>query len=113
MSDHRTGLAFTSLFLGFLSLIPFLGFFTSILGIITSHIARSRAYQFPYQYGGSGIALWGMMLSYLSFFFHLFIFGMAIFLHTNGDLMPLVNAIDPTGELGDATLEALSWVPFL
>ena len=57
-----SGLAITALVLGILSLI--LGFLTAIPGIITGHMARSRAKKNPQQYGGAGMALTGLIISY-------------------------------------------------
>lgn len=113
MRDHKTGLAFTSLFLGFLALFPIAGLVASMLGIITGHMARSRAYNFPYQYGGSGIAFWGLFFSYLSFIVFGVILVVAIFLHINDDLIPLIDAFDPTGDVGFYVIQAMKWVPFI
>jgi len=56
------GLSITALVLGVLSII--LGLLTAIPGIIVGHIARSRVKKNPQQYGGSGMALAGLILSY-------------------------------------------------
>jgi len=65
MADSRKkGLAIFSLVLGILSLIV-LGFLAAIPGIITGHMARSKARNNPAVFGGEGIALAGLILSYL------------------------------------------------
>ncbi len=64
-NSQKNGLAIVSLILGILSLFLF-GFLTAIPGIITGHMARSRAKKDPVTYGGSGIALAGLILSYLA-----------------------------------------------
>ncbi len=65
MSDNRkTGLAIFSLVLGILSILA-LGFLAAIPGIITGHMARSKARNSPSTHTGSGIALAGLILSYL------------------------------------------------
>jgi len=56
-------LAIVSLVLGILSL--FFSFLTAIPGIITGHMARSKAKKNPEQYDGKGMALAGLILSYL------------------------------------------------
>jgi hypothetical protein len=61
----KTGLSTASLVLGILSMVCFL-MLTGIPAIITGHIARSRAKRQPDVYGGSGMALAGLILGYLS-----------------------------------------------
>ncbi len=56
------GLSITALIFGVLSLL--FGIFTAVPGIIIGHIARSKAKKFPQQYGGGGMALAGLILSY-------------------------------------------------
>jgi hypothetical protein len=67
----KTGLSTTSLVLGILSMACFL-MLTGIPAIITGHIARSRAKKQPDVYGGSGLALAGLILGYLSIPFTIF-----------------------------------------
>ena len=62
-SQQSSGLAITSLVLGILSLF-LLGILGAIPGIITGHMARSKAKKNPEQFGGSGMALAGLILSY-------------------------------------------------
>ncbi len=59
---QSNGLSITALILGILSLL--LGLLTAIPGIIVGHIARSKAKNNPQHYGGSGMALAGLILSY-------------------------------------------------
>ncbi len=56
------GLSITALVLGVLSIV--LGILAAIPGIIVGHIARSKAKNNPQQYGGGGMALAGLILSY-------------------------------------------------
>lgn len=63
-NGRKSGLAIFSLILGILSILV-LGFIAAIPGIITGHIARSKAKKDPMTYGGEGIALTGLILSYL------------------------------------------------
>jgi len=56
-------LAITSLVLGILSILFY--FLTAIPGIITGHMARSRANKMPELYEGKGMALAGLILSYI------------------------------------------------
>ena len=60
--QQKNGLSITTLVLGILSLV--LGFLTAIPGIIVGHIARSKAKKNPLEYGGSGMALAGLIISY-------------------------------------------------
>lgn len=60
--QQSKGLSITALILGVLSIL--FGFFTAIPGIIVGHIARSKAKKNPEHYGGSGMALAGLILSY-------------------------------------------------
>ena len=73
MADSRkNGLAIFSLILGILALLLF-GFFAAIPGIITGHMARSRVKRDPSVYGGEGIALAGLILSYLALIASIFL----------------------------------------
>ena len=56
------GMAVTSLVLGILSI--FFCFLTGIPAIITGHIAHGRAKRMPDTYGGSGMALAGLIIGY-------------------------------------------------
>jgi len=56
-------LAITSLVLGILSILFY--FLTAIPGIITGHLARSKANKMPDLYEGKGMALAGLILSYI------------------------------------------------
>lgn len=61
-AQQSKGLSITALVLGLLSLL--LGLLTAVPGIIVGHIARSKAKKNPEHYGGSGMALTGLILSY-------------------------------------------------
>lgn len=61
-TQQSNGLAITALVLGILSIL--LGFLTAIPGVIVGHMARSRAKKNPQQYGGAGMALAGLIISY-------------------------------------------------
>ena len=56
-------LAITSLVLGILSILFY--FLTAIPGIITGHMARSKAKKMPDRFEGQGMALAGLILSYI------------------------------------------------
>jgi len=56
-------LAISSLVLGILSL--FFYFLTAIPSIITGHMARSRVKKSPDEYSGKGMALAGLIISYI------------------------------------------------
>jgi hypothetical protein len=62
---QEKGLAITSLVLGILSMVGFCGL-TGIPAIICGHIARGRVRRSPAQYAGSGMALAGLIMGYLS-----------------------------------------------
>ena len=64
-AQPQQGLAVTSLVLGILSLVC-LGPLTGIPAIICGHIARKRSRLSPAQYGGSGMAIAGLVLGYAS-----------------------------------------------
>lgn len=64
-TQPQTGLAITSLLLGILSLLCF-GFLAGIPAIICGHMARGRARRQPAQYGGSGFAVAGLVMGYVS-----------------------------------------------
>jgi Domain of unknown function (DUF4190) len=59
------GMAITSLVLGILSLVCF-GCVAGIPAIILGHIAYSRARKLPFQCGGSGMAIAGFVMGYVS-----------------------------------------------
>lgn len=61
--QKNNSLAIASLILGVLSV--FLYFLTAIPGIITGHMARSRVKRNPESYDGKGMALAGLILSYM------------------------------------------------
>ncbi len=62
VQQQSKGLSITALVLGILSLL--FGILTAIPGVIVGHIARSKANNNPEHYGGSGMALAGLILSY-------------------------------------------------
>ena len=59
----NNGLAIASLILGILSLVFYI--FCAIPGVITGHLALSRAKRFPDEYEGRGLAIAGLILSYI------------------------------------------------
>lgn len=67
MPDYQepknNGLAIASLILGILSILFYV--LTAVPGIITGHMARSRAKRQPELYTGKGMALAGLILSYI------------------------------------------------
>lgn len=64
-AGEEKGLAIASFVLGVVGFLCF-GPFAGIPAIICGHIARSRVRWSPAQYGGSGFALAGLILGYLS-----------------------------------------------
>lgn len=60
--QQKNGLSIAALVLGILSLL--FGFLAAIPGIIVGHIARSKVNKDPEQYGGAGMALAGLIISY-------------------------------------------------
>ena len=77
----NNGLAIASLILGILSI--FLYLFTAIPGIITGHMARSRVKRNPESYDGKGMALAGLILSYIMLLISLFLIIGMIYLFKN------------------------------
>ncbi len=69
----NNGLAIASLILGILSI--FLWIFSAIPGIITGHMALSRAKHHPNEYAGEGMAIVGLILSYLMLIVSILLFG--------------------------------------
>src|SRR5437868_2247887 len=65
-TGERKGLAITSFVLGLVSLLCLLGILAGIPAIITGHVALRRTRRAPADYGGSGFALAGLILGYLS-----------------------------------------------
>jgi len=61
------GLAITSLVLGILGFVC-CGFFSGIPAIICGHMAHGKIHRHPRRYEGSGLALAGLILGYLSIF---------------------------------------------
>jgi uncharacterized BrkB/YihY/UPF0761 family membrane protein len=59
----NNSLAITSLILGLLSI--FLSLITAIPGVITGHMALSKIKKAPMDYEGKGMAITGLILSYL------------------------------------------------
>lgn len=106
----KTGLSTTSLVLGILSLVCFL-IFTGIPAIITGHIARSRAKKQPDVYGGSGLALAGLILGYLSIPFTIFCvaIGAALVLPALAKAKGRVQTISCVNNLKQIGLAARIW----
>jgi len=100
---YHTGLAKGSFISGILSL--FMGPITAIPGVFMGHMARSRAEHFPQQYAGSGMALMGLVFSYLSLLAFIFLLVAAYYLQTNGQLEPLLNMVDPSEALSGVSAD--------
>ncbi|MFT5498603.1 MAG: hypothetical protein ACI9TH_004018 [Kiritimatiellia bacterium] len=66
--QQQKGLAIASMTLGILSFC-LLGPFSAVPAIICGHMARNRAKRSPLQYGGSGMALAGLILGYIALAF--------------------------------------------
>ena len=107
---YHTGLAKGSLISGILSL--FMGPITAIPSIFMGHIARSRAEHFPHQYGGSGMALMGLVFSYLSLLVFIFFLVTAYYLQANGQLEPLLNMVDSSETLSKVSAEIFAQSAF-
>jgi hypothetical protein len=67
---RRQGLAITSFVLGLFSILC-LGILTGIPAIFTGHRAHNRARKNPSQFGGSGLAIAGFIMGYVSVLFTL------------------------------------------
>jgi len=78
--DNNT-LAIASLVLGILSLFFYM--ITAIPGIITGHMARSRVKKYPQQYSGKGMALAGLIISYIMLFLSLALIVSMVYLFKN------------------------------
>lgn len=116
VDQNRNGLAKFSFFLGFISLFLMLGVFTAIPGVISGHMARSRAISYPHQYTGSRIAMMGLIMCYVSIALLILLVAIGNHLHASGDLIPFLDTIDSSGTLGSylkMALEALRKIPFL
>ena len=59
----NNGLAIASLILGILSLVFYI--FCAIPGVITGHMALSRVKRLPDEYEGRGLAIAGLIISYI------------------------------------------------
>ncbi len=101
-NSPKNGLAIVSLVLGILSLILF-GFLTAVPGIITGHMARSRVKKDPSTYGGNGIALAGLILSYLAIIVSI---AMIWFVTSNPDFMDGIMQMQQQTIDADATAPA-------
>lgn len=100
MADqNRNGLAKFSFFLGFVSLFLMLSIITAIPGVITGHVARSRAINYPHQYVGSSIAMMGLFMSYVSIALLILLVAVGNYLHADGNLIPLLDTIDSSSTL--------------
>ncbi len=79
--SKNNGLAITSLILGILSLVLYI--FSAIPGIITGHMALSRVKKSPEEYEGKGMAIAGLILSYLMLVVTLVIIGWVVYMFTS------------------------------
>ncbi len=100
---YHTGLAKGAFISGILSL--FLGPVTAIPGIFMGHMARSRVEHFPQQYGGSGVALMGLLFSYFSLLIFILLLVAAYYLQTNGQLEPLLSMLDSSETLSKVSAD--------
>jgi amino acid transporter len=89
--EKKSGLAIASLVLGILSILM-LGILTAIPGIITGHMARTRAHRYPEHYEGKGMALAGLILSYIVLAFSLLVFAVIAYLYSTGELSTFIDA---------------------
>ncbi len=113
MSDqNKKNLAIISLVLGLVSLLVPVGIIAALPGIITGHMARSRAIHYPHQYSGSRTAMLGLILSYTSVGLLVLLIATANHLQKNGDLVPLLDTIDESSKLSTYTLAVLEVMPF-
>ena len=113
IDQNRNGLAKFSFFLGFISLFLMLGIFTALPGVITGHIARSRAISYPHQYTGSRIAMMGLIMSYLSIAALILLVAIGNYLHSHGDLIPFLDTIDSTETLSSYLKMLIDKIPFV
>ncbi|MEE9302334.1 MAG: hypothetical protein V3U84_00980 [Thiotrichaceae bacterium] len=111
-SYKKKGLARLSLFLGFISLFLMLGIITAFPGIITGHIARSRAINFPHQYGASRVAMMGLLMSYMSIVVIIVLISVGNYFNTNGDLIPFLDTVDSTNKLSQYAKTLYGTFPF-
>ena len=77
----NNGLAITSLILGILSLVLYI--FSAIPGIITGHMALSRVKKSPEEFEGKGMAIAGLILSYVMLVVTLVIIGWVVYMFTS------------------------------
>ena len=77
----NNGLAITSLISGILSLVLYI--FSAIPGIITGHMALSRAKRFPDEYEGKGMAIAGLIFSYAMLVVTLVVIGWMAYMFTS------------------------------
>ncbi len=89
-AHKKNGLAVASLILGVLSLVLG-GILTAIPGIITGHMARSRIRNYPDQYEGNGMAVFGLVLSYFVLIFSLLVMAGLAYLYGTGQLQPMLD----------------------
>jgi hypothetical protein len=73
-AQPQQGLAVVSFVLGLMSFVCVLGLLSGVPAIICGHLARSRARRLPAVYGGSGLALAGLILGYTGTIVPLLIF---------------------------------------
>lgn len=76
--EKNNGYAIASMILGILSI--FFSIIAALPGIILGHMARSRIKHNPTEYEGSGMALTGLILSYLMLIVFLFVAGLFTYL---------------------------------
>ncbi len=69
MEGQNTGMAIASLVLGILSLVLSffgIGFILGIVAVVLGHIQKSNIAKNPEVYGGSGLALGGLITGYIA-----------------------------------------------
>ena len=74
---QKSGMAIASMVLGILSVICF-GFLTGIPAIIMGHISYNRARKSPEVFGGTGFAIAGFVMGYVSILTSLILAGMML-----------------------------------
>lgn len=82
-THHTNGFAITSLVLGIMSILGgamYLGIFTGIPGVIFGHLSINQINKSPEPQSGKGMAIAGLIMSYLGILFTLCIIAFVIFM---------------------------------